>query len=71
MWSSVLERLTALMGVTKLPRRRIQLRLPGRGPMRVVFDKAVVHESYSMRARVLQRTIRMVFKPVLRFTPIS
>jgi len=39
--------------------------------MRVVYDKAVVHEGYSVRARVLQRTIRMVFKPVLRFTPIS
>ena len=71
MWSSVFERLTALMGATKLPRRRVQLRLPGRGPMRVVYDKAVVHESYSFKARVLQRTIRMVFKPVLRFTPIS
>jgi triacylglycerol lipase len=39
--------------------------------MRVVYDKAVVHESYSFKARVLQRTIRMVFKPVLRFTPIN
>ena len=40
MWSSVFERLTALMGAPKLPRRRVQLRLPGRGPMRVVYDKA-------------------------------
>ncbi len=71
MWSSVFDRLAALVSVTKRPRSRPRLRLPGRGPMRVVYDKAVVHESYSVRARVLQRTIRMVFKPVLRFTPIS
>lgn len=45
--------------------------LPGRGPMRVVYDKAVVHESYSFKARVLQRTIRIVFKPLLRYTPIN
>lgn len=71
MVSSVFGRIAALMGVAKLPRRRVRLGLPGRGPMRVVYDKAVVHESYSFKARVLQRTIRIVFKPVLRFTPIS
>lgn len=71
MWSSLHDRFATLLGVAKLPRRRVRLSLPGRGPMRVVYDKAVVHESYSVRARVLQRTIRIVFKPVLRFTPIS
>lgn len=71
MWSTVLKRVPALPVVAKLPHRGVRLSLPGRGPMRVVFEKAVVHESYSFRARVLQRTIRMVFKPVLRFTPIS
>ena len=71
MWSSLFDRLAAFKSVAKLPRPRVRLSLPGRGPMRVVYDKAVVHESYSLRARVLQRTIRMVFKPVLRFTPIS
>jgi triacylglycerol lipase len=45
--------------------------LPGRGPMRVVYDKAVVHEGFSLRARILQRTVRMVFKPLLRLAPIS
>jgi monoterpene epsilon-lactone hydrolase len=39
--------------------------------MRTVYEKAVVHETYSFRSRVLQRTIRIVFKPVLRFTPIN
>jgi len=71
MWSSLHDRFAALLGVARLPRRRVRLSLPGRGPMRVVYDKAVVHESYSVRARVLQRTIRIVFKPVLRLTPIS
>ncbi|KQV74880.1 hypothetical protein ASC61_07645 [Aeromicrobium sp. Root344] len=71
MWSSLHDRFATLLGAAKLPRRRVRLSLPGRGPMRVVYDKAVVHESYSVRARVLQRTIRIVFKPVLRFTPIS
>ena len=45
--------------------------LPGRGPMRVVFDKAVVHESFSFRARVLQRAARIVFKPLLHLTPLN
>lgn len=71
MWSLLFDRVTALVSGAKRPRKRVRLSLPGRGPMRVVYDKAVVHESYSFRARVLQRTIRMVFKPVLRFTPIS
>jgi monoterpene epsilon-lactone hydrolase len=70
-WSLLQERLTGLLGVARLPRKRVRLMLPGRGPMRVVYDKAVVHESVSLRARVLQRTVRMVFKPVLRLTPIS
>jgi len=39
--------------------------------MRVVYDKAVVHETFSFKARVLQRTARIVFKPLLAFTPIS
>jgi acetyl esterase/lipase len=39
--------------------------------MRVVYDEAVVHESFSLRARVLQRTMRLVFKPLLQYTPIN
>ncbi|MDQ2699341.1 MAG: alpha/beta hydrolase [Actinomycetota bacterium] len=50
---------------------RVRMLLPGRGPMRVVYDKAVVHESYSVRARVLQRTARLVFKPLLSITPLN
>jgi monoterpene epsilon-lactone hydrolase len=39
--------------------------------MRVVYDRAVVHETFSFRARVLQRTARIVFKPLLQYTPIN
>jgi acetyl esterase/lipase len=39
--------------------------------MRVVYDKAIVHESFSLKARVLQRSMRIVFKPLLRYTPIN
>ncbi|MCW2801424.1 MAG: lipase, partial [Aeromicrobium sp.] len=39
--------------------------------MRVVYDKAVVHETFSFRARVLQRAIRITFKPLLRYTPLT
>lgn len=71
MWSSLYDRLATLLTVARVPRTRVRLRLPGRGPMRVVYDKAVVHETYSFRARVLQRTMRIVFKPLLRYTPIN
>jgi triacylglycerol lipase len=39
--------------------------------MRVVYDKAVVHETFSLKARVVQRVTRMVFKPMLLLTPIN
>ena len=71
MWSALLDRLVSLVRVARRPRTRVRMMLPGRGPMRVVYDKAVVHESYSFKARVLQRAVRIVFKPLLRFTPIN
>jgi len=70
-WSLLLDRFAGLLSVGRVPRRRVRLMLPGRGPMRVVYDKAVVHEGFSLRARILQRTVRMVFKPLLRLAPIS
>ncbi|MET0931483.1 MAG: alpha/beta hydrolase [Aeromicrobium sp.] len=71
-WHSLRDRLTGVARVVPVPhRRRVRLGLPGRGPMRVVYEKAVVHETYSIRSRVLQRTLRIVFKPVLRLTPIN
>ncbi len=49
-------------------RPRLPLR---RGPMRVVYEKAVVHETYSLKSRVLGRAARLVFKPLLRLTPLN
>jgi monoterpene epsilon-lactone hydrolase len=70
-WTKVRARLSSVRDVGRRPRDRVRLRGPGRGPMRTVYDKAVVHESFSLRARVLQRTVRLVFQPVLRLTPIN
>ncbi len=72
MWmSSLRDRVARLVGLVPLPAPRPRLARPGRGPMRVVDEKAVVHESYSLKARVLQRAMRLVFKPLLRYTPIN
>lgn len=66
-WTQLRRRLM----IWRRPSSTVRMLLPGRGPMRVVYDKAVVHESYSFRARVLQRAARIVFKPLLRFTPLN
>ncbi|MDR7085620.1 triacylglycerol lipase [Aeromicrobium panaciterrae] len=66
-WTQLRRRLM----IWRRPSSTVRMLLPGRGPMRVVYDKAVVHESYSFRARVLQRAARLVFKPLLRFTPLN
>jgi acetyl esterase/lipase len=66
-WTKLRERLA----IWRRPSSHVRMMLPGRGPMRVVYDKAVVHESYSFRARVLQRAARLVFKPMLRLTPLN
>ncbi|MCW2771588.1 MAG: lipase [Aeromicrobium sp.] len=39
--------------------------------MRVVFDRAIVHETFSLKSRILQRMARIVFKPILLHTPLS
>ena len=66
-WTQLRRRLM----IWRRPSSTVRMLLPGRGPMRVVYDKAVVHESYSFRARVLQRAARLVFKPLLSFTPLN
>lgn len=52
-------------------RGRERLAVPGRGPMRVVRETTVVHEAFSIRSRVVQRIVRLLFKPVLRLVPIN
>ena len=43
----------------------------GSRPMRVVYDEAVVHETVSLKSRILGRTTRLVFKPILRLAPLN
>ena len=50
---------------------RLRIVRPGNRPMRVVFEKAVVHEKYSLRARVLQRGARLVLKPLMAWVPLN
>lgn len=38
---------------------------------RVVHEEAVIHEETSLRARVLGRTARLVFKPLLNLAPLN
>jgi len=70
-WSSVRGWLAALTDPFVRGRRRVRVRRPGRGPMRVVYEDVIVHETVSLQARVLQRLSRLVFKPLLRVTPLS
>ena len=57
------------------PRRpqlsRLRIVRAGNRPMRVVFEQAVVHEKYSIRARVLQRGARLVLKPLMAWVPLN
>lgn len=74
MWITVLVgRVAALVGIVKAPDRARRVPLPGRGrgPMKVVYDSAVVHEAVSWQSRVLQRGVRMVLKPMLHIAPVS
>lgn len=62
-------------GARPLPRvdlvRRLRIVRSKPGPMRVVYEDAVVHEKYSLRARALQRGARVFFKPLMYWVPMS
>lgn len=77
---SVLRRLRGLVpGLSPAPREpeaepthHVRVSLPlRRRPMQVVYEDAVVHETVSVRSRVLGRVTRLVFKPVLRLAPLN
>ncbi|HKY56962.1 MAG TPA: alpha/beta hydrolase fold domain-containing protein [Aeromicrobium sp.] len=51
--------------------RRLRIARTRPGPMQVVFEHAVVHEKFSLRARVVQRGARMFFKPLMHWVPLS
>ncbi|MEG9227692.1 alpha/beta hydrolase [Aeromicrobium sp. Sec7.5] len=43
----------------------------GRGPLQVVHEQAIVHETPTLRARVLARGLRLVAKPMLVLLPFT
>lgn len=52
--------------------RTTRILVPGRqGPMQGVYEKAILHDTYSIRARLVQRAARLFIQPVLRFAPIN
>lgn len=51
--------------------RRVRIVRAKPGPMRVVYENAVVHEKYSLRARALQRGARVILKPLMHWVPMS
>lgn len=51
--------------------RKLRISRTGSAPMRVVFENAIVHEKFSLRARVVQRGARLVFKPFMHLMPLS
>ena len=51
--------------------RRLRIARTQSMPMRVVYEHAVVHEKFSLRARVIQRGARMFFKPLMYWMPLS
>ncbi|MEO6470870.1 MAG: alpha/beta hydrolase [Aeromicrobium sp.] len=67
---------TRLAGLTRFGYRAGirsgRLLIPGRqGPMEGAYQRAVLHDTFSLRARLLQRAARLVAQPVLRFAPIN
>ncbi|MEH3033927.1 MAG: alpha/beta hydrolase [Aeromicrobium erythreum] len=71
MWKP-LERLLRPLRRPAPTTRRVRVTVPARrGPMRVVYQDAVVHENFTLRARLLQRTARLVFKPLLQYAPVN
>ena len=61
-------------GTVPLPRevvRKLRIARTQPGPMRVVYENAIVHEKFSLRARVVQRGARVFFKPLMYWMPLS
>jgi triacylglycerol lipase len=51
--------------------RKLRIARRQSAPMRVVYESAVVHEKFSLRARVVQRSARLIFKPIMHLVPLS
>jgi len=64
-----------MLGLSRLGYRageRTRVLLPRRrAPMRGVYEQAIMHDTYSVRARLVQRAARLFIQPVLRYAPIN
>lgn len=66
------KRQTSVWEHTDTPREgRVRVVRRGRGPLQVVHEQAIVHETPTLRARVLARGLRLVAKPVLVLLPFT
>ncbi|MBC7596602.1 MAG: alpha/beta hydrolase [Kineosporiaceae bacterium] len=72
MWARFRKRFGGLSSLGYRASERTRLLLPRRkAPMRGVYQQAVLHDTYSIRARVVQRAVRLFMQPVLRYAPIT
>ena len=51
--------------------RKLRIARAQSSPMRVVYENAIVHEKFSLRARVVQHGARAILKPFMHFMPLS
>ncbi|MFT4299731.1 MAG: alpha/beta hydrolase [Aeromicrobium sp.] len=66
------KRQTSVFDRASIPRDgALRLVRVGRGPVQVVDESVVVHQASSLRARVLQRGLRIVIKPTLTLLPFN
>ena len=69
------QRVAGQLPSAPLPRvdlaRRLRIVRSRPGPMLVVYEDAVVHEKYSLRARVVQHGARVLLKPLMYWVPMS
>lgn len=67
-----LRRQLAVWRHTRQPRRGpITVVRRGRGPVRVVHEEAVVHETTSVQGRIVARGARLLIKPLLAVVPFT
>lgn len=72
LWNYLRGRLGGLARFGYLRGAQARRSIPGRRtPMRGVYQGAVLHDTYSLRARVVQRGARVLIQPVLRFAPLT
>jgi triacylglycerol lipase len=51
--------------------RKLRIARRQNTPMRVVYENAIVHEKFSLRARIVQHGARLFVKPLMHWMPLS